>query len=87
MLSREGNKAVTVSSIILLGCMGLFRVAAWVLEVHEREAASILDWNGYLVYEILGKSRTSAAFALSSLTRVAGSGLGTADKLISSWEL
>lgn len=63
---------------------GLFRVVAWVLAVHEREAASILDWNAYLVYEILGKSRTSVAFAFSSLTRDAESGLGTAGKLISS---
>lgn len=63
---------------------GLFRVVAWVPEVPEGEAASILDWNAYLVYEILGESRTSVAFASSSLTRDAGSGLGTADKLISS---
>lgn len=43
---------------------GLFRVVAWVPEVPEREAASILDWNAYLVYEILGESRTSVALYL-----------------------
>lgn len=59
MQPKEGVKAITVSSITLLGWTGCSeRQSGWVVEVTvpEREAASLLGWNGYSVSEILGKS-------------------------------
>lgn len=84
---KEGVKAITVSSITLLGCSE--RQSGWVVEVTvpEREAASLLGWNGYSIWDPWQVTEPQWPLAFSSLTRDAESGLGTAGKLISSCEL